>query len=334
MPGTGNTPDSEEQLILGLLAEAGDDYTSGEALSDKLGLSRAELWKHLETLRTKGYRIDALTSKGYRLVEMPDQLTEFVIGPLLTTHDFGRTITSMAECTSTSEVANKLAVEGASHGEAVIAEKQTAGRGRRGRNWVSPPGKNLYLSLVLRPDLAPKNAPELTFVAAVATAEALNEFGVDAQIKWPNDLEFDGKKIAGILTELIADNDKVQAVILGIGINLNMDRDDFPKELRETASSVKLITGKKVVRASFVAALLARLEHWYDLYIEEGFGPVSSRWRDLTSTLGEQVRVRMDNREIEGIAQDLDDNGALLVAVGDKVERVIAGDVERIRLKS
>jgi BirA family biotin operon repressor/biotin-[acetyl-CoA-carboxylase] ligase len=328
-----NEQPSSEELILGFLAEGGEEYTSGEALSNKLGLSRTAVWKNVESLRHKGYVIDAVPAKGYRLVEIPDRLTELELGPLLSTHDFGRTLHHLDEVGSTSDVANQLALEGAEHGETVIAESQTAGRGRRGRSWVSPPGKNLYLSMVLRPDLPPQRAPELTFVAALAVAETLGEANINARIKWPNDVEFEGKKIAGVLTELHAEPERISAVILGIGVNLNLQASDLPAELRSIATSALLVRGAPVPRALFTAALLTRLEHWYDRHAEEGFEPVCSRWRELTSTLGRQVRVTTGGKEIVGTAQDVDETGALLVATGgnDELERVVAGDVEMLR---
>jgi BirA family biotin operon repressor/biotin-[acetyl-CoA-carboxylase] ligase len=319
-----------EELILGFLAEAGDEFTSGETLRNKLGLSSASVFRSIESLRDKGYRVET-SPRGYRLVEIPDRLTELEIGPLLSTHDFGRTILHLDRCTSTSDVATQLAEEGALHGEVVIAESQTAGRGRRGRAWVSPPGKNLYLSVILRPEFPPHRAPELTFVAAVAVAETLGEANVPARVKWPNDLEIDGRKVAGILTELQAGPDQVRSVVVGIGVNLNVGEEDLPAELRPIATSARIVRGSPVPRALFTAALLTRLEEWYDRHAEDGFEVITARWRELTSTLGEAVRVRLGDREIRGIAQDIDETGALLVANGSEVERVVAGDVELLR---
>jgi len=331
MPSDAPSTARSEELILAFLAEAGDAFTSGEAISNKLGLSRTAVWKNVESLRHKGYVIEALPAKGYRLTEIPDRLTELELEPLLSTHDFGRTLHHHAELASTNDLAHRLALEGALHGETVVAEHQTAGRGRRGRTWVSPPGKNLYLSVVLRPELPPQRAPELTFVAAVAVAEALGDANVPARIKWPNDVEVGGKKLAGILTELHAEPDRVSAVILGIGVNLNLAAEDLPAELRSTATSARIVRGEPVPRALFAAALLGKLEQWYDRHAEQGFEPICDRWRELTSTLDREVRVRTGGRELVGRAQDVDDSGALLVAVGDSLERVVAGDVEMLR---
>ncbi|WIG97659.1 biotin--[acetyl-CoA-carboxylase] ligase [Myxococcus sp. SDU36] len=323
---------SQEALILSFLSESGSDYTSGEALSNKLGLSRTAVWKHVEALRAKGYRIEAVSARGYRLVAVPDRLTSLEVGPLLDTHDLGRTIHHHEALPSTNEKAFRLAQDGAEHGEVVVAEQQTAGKGRRGRTWVSPPGLNLYFSAVLRPDLPPQRAPELTLVAAVALAESLRDAGVEAAIKWPNDVHIDGLKVAGILTELSAEPERVHFVIVGVGVNLNSQAEHFPEALRATATSLSLALGQPVHRARFAAALWTRLEAWLDLYLDTGFDAVRARWKALSSTLGQDVLVRTDRQELRGRAEDIDPSGALLVRTAEgSLERVLAGDVEQLR---
>lgn len=322
--------DSEE-LVLAFLAEAGDEVVSGEAISDKLGLSRAAVWKHVRSLRSQGYRIEAVPARGYRLVEIPDRLGALEVKPLLGTHDLGQTLHCLEETESTSDLAKGLAEQGAAHGEVVIAERQTAGRGRRGRGWESPPRLNLYLSVVLRPDLPPQRAPELTLVAAVAVCDACRQAGVDAGIKWPNDVLAGDRKVAGILTELAAEPDAVHWVVLGIGVNLNAGAEDFPPELRGLATSLRLERGEPVPRALFAAALLGQLEHWLDRHAEEGFPAIRDAWRERSATLGREVRVEVEGGELDGVAEDLDETGALLVRCGDRRIRVSAGDVRLLR---
>jgi BirA family transcriptional regulator, biotin operon repressor / biotin---[acetyl-CoA-carboxylase] ligase len=322
---------SNEEMILSFLAEGGDDFVSGAALSDKLGLSRAAVWKHVETLRRLGYRIDAQPSRGYRLIEVPDRLTALELLPLLSTRELGRTVHHFESAGSTNAEAWALAEEGATHGEVVIAEHQSEGRGRRGRSWVSPKGANLYLSSILRPEIPPARAAELTLLAAVALAETLRDAGAPATIKWPNDVQLGGKKVAGILTELSADVDRVHFVILGIGVNLNSQLSDFPPEVAEVATSLLVVRGQTVPRALFTAALLTGLEGWLDRWVDSGFGPVRAAWRKLSSTLGQEVVVRSDGHERRGVAEDIDDSGALLLRVGNKLERVFSGDVEQVR---
>src|SRR5512145_2072069 len=231
---------NSEELVLAFLAEAVDEFVSGEAISDKLGLTRAAVWKHVEALRGQGYRIDAVPARGYRLAGVPDRLTPLELRPLLNTHDLGQVVHWYEELGSTNDRAKELADEGAEHGEVVVAEAQTAGRGRRGRSWASPARRNLYFSVVLRPELPPTRAAEITLVASVAICDALRQAGVEAGIKWPNDLLASGRKIAGILTELAAEPEQVQWVVLGVGVNVNARREDFPEELRGEATSLLL----------------------------------------------------------------------------------------------
>ncbi|MFT3708179.1 MAG: biotin--[acetyl-CoA-carboxylase] ligase [Archangium sp.] len=324
---------SNEEMILAFLAESGEDYVSGAALSDKLGLSRTAVWKHVEQLRKLGYRIDAQASRGYRLLEVPDRLTTLEVGPLLTTRELGRTLHHYDELDSTNAKAFELAHEGGFHGEVIVAEHQTSGKGRRGRVWVSPEGKSLAMSVIVRPEIAPSRAPELTLVSAVALVETLIESGVEANIKWPNDIQIAGKKVAGILTELSADVERVHFVILGIGVNLNSDAKDFPAEVAELATSVAMNRKSSVHRALFTAALLARLEEWLEKWTEEGFEPVRQAWKKHAPMLGQEVLVRSDAKELRGVAKDLDESGALLLDVGGRTERVLSGDVEQVRTR-
>lgn len=327
---------TSEELILSFLADGEGEFTSGEILSGKLGLSRTAVWKHVEALRTKGYRIDAVPARGYRLVQVPDRLSGLELGPLLGSRELGRTVHYFETLESTNATAFKLAADGALHGEVVIAEAQTAGKGRRGRSWLSPARANLYASAILRPDLAPQRAPELTLVAAVALAETLREAGAQAAaIKWPNDVQLDGKKVAGILTELSADPDRVHFVILGMGVNLNAHARDFPPEVAAIATSLADARQAKVPRALFTAALLTRLEEWLDRHAAEGFAPVRDAWKALSSTLGQEILVRTERAEYRAFAEDIDESGALVVRREDgALERVIAGDVEQVRTRS
>jgi BirA family biotin operon repressor/biotin-[acetyl-CoA-carboxylase] ligase len=251
---------------------------------------------------------------------------------LLNTHDLGCAIHDFDSVPSTNQVALELAQKGAAHGEVVVAEEQTHGRGRRGRSWASPSGLNLSFSAILRPELPAARAPELTLVAAVALAETLRDAGAESLIKWPNDIQLEGKKCAGILTELTADQDAIQFVILGVGVNLNMTRKDFPPELLETAISVREVLGKKIPRALFAAALWTRLESWLDTHQAEGFGPIREVWKRLSSTLGQEVLVKTERQELKGVAEDMDEQGGLLVRTAEgQLERVVAGDVEQLR---
>jgi BirA family biotin operon repressor/biotin-[acetyl-CoA-carboxylase] ligase len=320
-----------EEMVLAFLAESGGEFVSGEAISGKLGLSRAAVWKHVNALRAQGYRIDAIPARGYRLMEIPDRLGELELRPLLNTHDVGQVLHWFAEVGSTNDVAKQLAEEGAGHGEVVVAEAQTAGRGRRGRAWASPPGRSVSLSAVLRPDLPPTRAPELTILASVAVCQAIRQAGVAAAIKWPNDVLSRGRKLAGILTEMAAEPDQLQWVVLGIGVNVNTRPEDFPTELRDVATSILIERGESVPRALFTAALLTGLEEWLDRHASDGFAPVRDAWRAMSGTLGREVRVRGGGEHVIGMAEDLDASGALLVRSEEGLRRIVSGDVEELR---
>ena len=302
---------NSEELVLAFLAEAGDEFVSGEAISGKLGLTRAAVWKHVNALRAAGYRIEALPARGYRLAEVPDRLTALELRPLLNTHDVGRELHCYEELGSTNDRAKDLAEEGAEHGEIVVAEAQTAGRGRRGREWVSPARKNLYFSVVLRPELPPSRAAELTLVASIAVCDAARHAGVEAGIKWPNDLLASGKKLG----ESSPSSPPSWIGCMGGGRRRG-ERERRTGGLRgapREATSLLIERGALVPRALFAAACFTALEEWLDRHAEEGFGVIRNAWRERSVTLGREVSVKSEGREIVGVAEDIDDHGALLV---------------------
>ena len=320
--------------VLALLVDAEGEPLSGQVICEKLDLPRRLLLETVDSLRSRGFVISTGPGWGYRVTELPDGLTAAGLAPLLTTNDLGRKLHFHDSLPSTNDEAQRLADEGVPHGELVIAEDQTGGRGRRGRAWVSTPGKSLLFSLVLRPQLPPQRAPELTLVAAVAVCEAARELGVpDATIKWPNDVEVHGQKLAGLLLELRAQGDLVEHVILGVGVNVNQEESDFPPELRVRATSLREARGEALSRGLFCARLLGRLEDWLGMHEALGLEPVLERWRQLSGTLGRNVRVELgDGVRIEGEATDLDETGALLVRVASgAVHRIVAGDVLHLR---
>ncbi len=323
----------QDAIVLALLLECADDFVAGGVLCDKLDVPRAELLKRIDSLRARGYVIHTRGGLGYRLVEIPDQLGEAQIAPLLASGELGRKIHHFEELESTNDEAHRLAEAGALHGEVVVADFQTRGRGRRGRSWVAPRGKALTFSAVLRPAIAPARAPEITIAAAVAAAEAAREMGAaSARIKWPNDVECKGRKIAGLLTELRAEPDRVRHAVLGVGFNVSLQMRDFPEELRPVATSLLLESGERQPRPLVCARLLEHVEEWLSLHETEGFGPVADRWRELSSTLGRRVRITGAD-PIEGDAVDLAEDGALLVRTAPgALVRVLAGDVEHCTL--
>lgn len=311
------------------LLKAAPGYISGQRLSAGLGISRAAVWKHIEALRKMGYAIEARASKGYRLLEArPFNAVE--LRSLLSGRAFGREVHFFDSIESTNAKAFELARGGAPEGTVVIADAQTKGKGRIGRKWESPAGMNLYLSVVLRPPVAPQGAQGLTFALAVAAAEAVAATGPKPAVKWPNDILTGGRKTAGILLEMDSEPDRVHFVVAGIGVNLNMRREMFPGHIRETATSVLEETGSAVDRGLFAASLLSSMERWYGVYLSEGFAPVLSAWKGYFHSAGKPVKVTFFDRTVEGVCAGVDSDGALLLERDGRVERIISGDVEAL----
>lgn len=319
--------DKVKTQILNLLKQKGD-YISGAEISRRLGVSRAAVWKHIEALRRDGYVIEAAPRLGYRFVEAPDLLLPAEVQAALRTRVFGRYYHYLEETGSTNDVARELAAQGAPEGTLVVAERQAKGRGRMGRSWSSPAG-GLWFSLVLRPAIHPSGVAGANFLAGVACAEALSSLpGVRPRIKWPNDILLQDRKVGGILLELSAEADRVNHLVLGIGINVNVDLDDFPASLRSNSSSLAAHLGRRVSRLDVLASVLEALEEWYNRWLREGFAPVIAAWREWQESLGKQVRVIDAQGEWLGTAIDVDDHGALLVErAPGMVRRVLSGDI-------
>jgi BirA family biotin operon repressor/biotin-[acetyl-CoA-carboxylase] ligase len=319
-----------DEEILRFLREHPSVFLSGEEISRRLKVTRTAVWKRVKRLRTLGYKIESSTRSGYRLIQSPDLLTPSEIKPLLTTKWMGKTIHYFPSIDSTNSKAYQLALQGAEEGEVVIAESQMEGKGRLDRHWFSPPFLNLYLSAILRPKIPPNQASLITLTAAVATAEAIQKYsGLLPQIKWPNDILLRGRKVAGLLNEIQSEMDRIHFVILGIGVNLNMDEKIFPKEIRGGATSLKREMGETISRKDFLQSLLLELEGWYMILLKEGSVPVLETWRDKAKIEGRQVKVTFFGETLSGIAVDLDSDGALIIETKDgERTRVVAGDVE------
>lgn len=300
---------------------------SGEYLSRKRNVSRTAIWKQIQALRSLGYLIEGERAKGYRLVGTPDIPYSWELEPILQTKVIGRKIQYFAKLASTNRTAYEEAEKDAPEGTVIIANEQTEGRGRRGKSWYSPAGKNIYTSILLRPRLDPSKAPQLTLVAGVAAAEAIKKsVHIDVGLKWPNDLWFQGKKLGGILTELSSELDEINFVILGIGIDVNTLR--FPKELRKVATSLQRITGKRVSRIETLKSLYEALDKWYSLYLKEGFEPIRRAWEQRSVLKQTPVTIDFLDRSVEGIAIGLDDSGGLRIQKRDgHSETILSGDV-------
>ncbi len=305
------------------------DYLSGDEISRNLGISRQGLWKHIQELKDSGYEIVAVPHLGYRLESSPDRLFPFEISRNLHTKFIGKKIHYFDYLASTMNLAMQLGMQGASDGALVLAEAQTKGRGRLGRSWFSPKYKGIYLSLILRPKLTPAVSPILTLLSAVSICEAVkNVVGLEAQIKWPNDVFIHNKKFAGILTEMNAEVDKVNFVVIGIGLNVNNDK----KSLVAQATSLKEQLGHSVSRLSLLQELLRRMENNYLLLGDKGSKVIIDKWRNFSFTLGRHVKVYCQNKHIEGCAVDIDQDGALLVRKASGIiQKISSGDVMHCR---
>lgn len=305
------------------------EYVSGEDISAGLKISRQGLWKHIQQLKDSGYEIVAVPHLGYKLVSSPDRLFPSEIASGLQTKITGKKIYYFDSISSTMDMAQQLANKGAPEGTLVLAEAQTKGRGRLGRLWSSPKYKGIYLSLILRPAVSPAQTPMLTLMAAVSVAEAIRECcGLEPRIKWPNDILIHDKKIGGILTELNAEMDVARFVIIGVGLNANNDR----HALVAGATSLKEETQAPVNRVRLLQEFLRKLESNYLVLHRQGPAAVAQKWRALALTLGKRVKVVSQKTHMEGVAFDIDSDGALLIRNDSGlVQKMTAGDLVHCR---
>ncbi|MGE5485109.1 MAG: biotin--[acetyl-CoA-carboxylase] ligase [Ignavibacteriales bacterium] len=314
--------------VLQALKDGHGKFVSGGQLSGELDISRTAVWKHVAQLRKEGYSIVGQPRSGYALVAAPDKLLPEVIRAGLDTRIIGCRIRYVTTTSSTNDLARAMAIEGSPDGTVVVAEEQTGGKGRAGRRWQCPAGAGLLFSLVLRPDLLPPETPRLTLVTAVAVARGISaSTGVETGIKWPNDLLIGGRKVCGILTEMAGEMDRVDFVVIGIGINVNLGLKPISRGAADFAS-LDVEVGKRLDRAAILRAVLREIETWYSTYQRDGFAPVLAEWRSRSVTLGNRVTVTGPRETFEGLAVDVDDDGALIVRVDSGEDRrVLSGDV-------
>lgn len=313
------------------------DYTSGEELCKIAGVSRTAIWKHIEKLREEGYGIEASPHLGYRLLNIPDSLIPSEIRWGLKTKVLGKEVLSYKKVDSTNDIAYELAEKGLKEGTVILAEEQKKGKGRHGRTWLSPSGGGLYFSIILRPRITPSEIPKITLLSAVAAAKAIREAaGLQAMIKWPNDIMINHKKVCGILTEMKAEQDSVDFIVIGIGINVNTPLRHLPKGASSLAEELPHY-GKddKISRVELTRKLIEKIEEDYFLLKKEGFRPIMDEWKRLTDMLGSRVKVSLQNRVFEGLAHNIDPDGALVVRKdAGTLERISSGDVTMISLSS
>ena len=312
--------------ILKILRETGD-YVSGQEICEKLGVSRTAVWKVIRQLQEEGYQVDAARSRGYRIIDGPDVMTAEEVESLLDTEWAGKPVVYYPETDSTNIRIRHLGDEGAPHGTLAVADRQTAGRGRRGRTWESPGGSCIYMSILLRPDLAPEKAPMLTLVMACGVAEGIMDCAdVKVQIKWPNDIIVSGKKLAGILTEMSAQVDYINHVTVGVGINVNVQ--NFPEEI-QTATSLLSETGTQTKRAPVIAAVMKHFEENYKIFMQtEDMSGLMKKYSSLLVNQDREVLILEKDAEYKAYAEGINQKGELVVRREDgTVENICAGEV-------
>lgn len=317
-----------------MLRSAGEEYTSGQVLCEKLGVSRQAIWKNILQLKEAGYQIESQPKKGYRLLESADRLVGADIESRLAPDCLCLRVECLETVDSTNTRAKQLAELGEPEGTLVVAEEQTAGKGRRGRGWASEPGIGIWMSLILRPQLKPQQAASVTLVAAMAVAKGIRECcGLETGIKWPNDVVINGKKVCGILTETSSEPDYIHYAVPGIGINANTP--EFPEELRDRATSIYLETGKKTDRNALIAAVMNAFSDYYRRYLETAdLSLLKDEYDAMLVNMNREVLILYGmvedadpEKSEKGVAKGIAPSGALLVETEAGLKEVLSGEV-------
>lgn len=316
-----------KEEILRLLRSA-DGYISGQELCNRFGVSRTAVWKAINQLKEAGYEIEAQQNKGYRLMAAPDLMTEAEIKSLLHTDWVAKEVLYFDTIDSTNTKAQELAEKGYPSGTLVVADKQESGKGRRGRSWVSPSGTGIFMTLMIKPDINPNNASMLTLVAALAVAKAITSVtGEEALIKWPNDIMVNGKKVCGILTEMNAQFDYINHIVVGIGINVH--NESFPEEISQMASSLMIEAGgKRFHRAQIIAETMAYFEQYYDTFLKtQDLSALVREYDELLVNRNKSVRVLDPKEPFDGKAMGITPKGELIVDTWESRKLVSSGEV-------
>jgi len=311
--------------ILKMLLE-GATYVSGQKMCEELHVSRTAVWKTMNQLKEEGYEIESVTNKGYRIISCPDLVTQEAIEGKIKTKVIGKHVHYQMEVGSTNTLAKQFAEEKNCHGLLVTADIQNSGKGRRGRSWVSPKGCGIWMTLVLKPELDPMNAPMLTLVAALAVAKGIREVTkLDAKIKWPNDIVVNKKKVCGILTEMNAELDFIHYVLIGIGINVNIT--EFPEEIKGVASSLYLESGNLINRSELICKSLEYFEEYYETFLNAGnLSTIMEEYNTFLINKGKMVKI-LGETQLVGTAKGINAKGELIVTVGEEDITVMSGEV-------
>lgn len=316
-----------KEEILRLLRSA-DGYISGQELCNRFGVSRTAVWKAINQLKEAGYEIEAQQNKGYKLMAAPDLMTEAEIKSLMHTEWVAKEVLYFDTIDSTNTKAQELAEKGYPSGTLVVADKQESGKGRRGRSWVSPSGTGIFMTLMIKPDINPNNASMLTLVAALAVAKAITSVtGEEAMIKWPNDIVVNGKKVCGILTEMNAQFDYINHIVVGIGINVH--NESFPEEISQMASSLMIEAGgKRFHRAQIIAETMSYFEQYYDTFLKtQDLSALVREYDELLVNRNKSVRVLDPKEPFDGKAMGITPKGELIVETWESRKLVSSGEV-------
>lgn len=316
-----------KEEILRLLRSA-DGYISGQELCNRFGVSRTAVWKAINQLKEAGYEIEAQQNKGYRLMAAPDLMTEAEIKSLMHTEWVAKEVLYFDTIDSTNTKAQELAEKGYPSGTLVVADKQESGKGRRGRSWVSPSGTGIFMTLMIKPDINPNNASMLTLVAALAVAKAITSVtGEEAMIKWPNDIVVNSKKVCGILTEMNAQFDYINHIVVGIGINVH--NESFPEEISQMASSLMIEAGgKRFHRAQIIAETMSYFEQYYDIFLKtQDLSALVREYDELLVNRNKSVRVLDPKEPFDGKAMGITPKGELIVDTWESRKLVSSGEV-------
>ena len=304
------------------------DCISGDYIAKKLKVSRTAVWKYMNQLERYGYVVNKSKGKGYTLVSVPDRLYSWEVDEYRNTAIIGKKIIHRDTVDSTNAVAFKLALAGEEEGTCVIAESQEKGRGRLGRKWCSPIEKNIYLSVIVRPPIHPAVVYPVTFLSSLAVYDTIGELtGEKPVLKWPNDVLMHGKKLCGTLLELSTEADMVRFVVIGIGLNVNMDIGEIDEEIRQKASSLSVETKKIYARAPLCGMLLYNLEKYYLLFRKRGEEEIVRTWEERAAIKGKYMGINQMGESYKGICEGIDRDGAILLNIDGKTKKIIAGDV-------
>ena len=320
---------STRQKLIEMLSHHEDTYISGQLLSDELDISRSAIWKHMNELKKDGYEIEGKANRGYRIISYPNKLSENTISWGLETEWLGKKIVHKTSVPTTQRIAHELALDGAEHGTIIIADEQTKGKGRVDKTFYSKKDEGIWMSIILRPTIPPYLAPQLTLLTATVLANVMDNYvHVQPQIKWPNDVLIEGKKVSGILTEMQAEQDRVLYVIVGIGINVNQQINDFPEAIKERVTSLRMETNKQWKLVPIIQKLLQTFEKKYNQFMNQGFDSVKTAWESYGFRLNERLEIQTGKEYWEGLFLGIAEDGALLAQrENGEIEKIYSGEI-------